>query len=193
MEEVSSKEICPADYEDKLNEKKEAYFPTHEMLIKNRFEIISEGQPTIFWKAGEKYCQGNIIQNIIIERGRKQNGVYLIAVRDTDLYKIGITKDIEKRLSQLQTSNPYEFYLMGFFVTEKCRKLESLLHQKLRLNRYKREWFKLAPENVRDISRFARNFISKPITENNKDIGHVFNIDIGLRTDQYEEVNGLPF
>lgn len=159
---VSSEDICIAEFEDEEDINEEAYFPSHEMLLKNGFEIISEGEPRIFWRAGRKFCQGNIIQSILVLEGDKQSGVYILEVRDSGLFKIGVTKDIEKRLSQLQTSNPYEFYLRDFFITPKNRELENLLHKKFRLNRYKREWFKLNHDEVIEACRFASNFIGKP-------------------------------
>lgn len=162
LEELSSIKICVADFEEKNDLREEAYYPSHEMLSKNGFECISEDEPRIFWRAGKKYCQGNLVQNIIITKGQKQSGVYIVAVRDSNLYKIGVTKDIEKRLYQLQTGNPYEFYLTEFFPTPKSRELESLLHKKFKLNRYKREWFKLTGEEVLEACYFAQEFVGKP-------------------------------
>jgi predicted GIY-YIG superfamily endonuclease len=162
LDHVSSEEICVAVFEDDEDIKQEAYFPSHEMLLKHGFEVIADDEPRIFWKAGRKFCQGNIIQRIHVEIGNKQSGVYILEVRDSSLFKIGVTKDIEKRLSQLQTSNPYEFYLWGFYVTAKHRELENLLHKKFHLKRYKREWFKLSHDELTQACSFAADFIGKP-------------------------------
>lgn len=162
LEDLSSDEICIVEFEDIDNKKEEAYYPSHEMLSKNGFECISEHEPRIFWREGKKYCQGNIVQSILIEKGQKSPGVYIIEVRDSNLYKIGVTKDIQKRLYQLQTANPFEFYLIEFFPTPKNRELESLLHRKYKLKRYKREWFKLKDEEVLEACYLARDFIGKP-------------------------------
>lgn len=156
---VSSEEICLVEYENEEDILEEAYFPSHELLVKNGFEIITDDEPRIFWKSGRKFCQGNIIQNILMLRGSKKFGVYIIEVRDTGLYKIGVTKDIKKRISQLQTSNPYEFYLIDFFVTPKSWELERILHNKYKLNRYKREWFKLNNDEITEACKFAKKFI----------------------------------
>jgi predicted GIY-YIG superfamily endonuclease len=158
---VSSEDICIAEFEDEEDIKEESYYPSHEMLVKNGFEIITENEPSIFWKEGRKYCQGNIMHRVIIQAVNNKSGVYLIEVRDSGLFKIGVTKNIEKRLSQLQTSNPYEFNLKNFFVTAQHRQLENLLHKKFQLNRYKREWFKLNSDVI-EVERFASAFIGKP-------------------------------
>ncbi len=165
LEDVSSEAICIVKFEDKEKIEKEAYFPSSDMLIKNDFEAISKNEPRIFWRAGRKFCEGNILQQIIIERNEKKQGVYIIETRDSELYKIGITKDINKRLSQLQTSNPYEFYLIDFYVTTKSRELEKLLHKKFQLKRYKREWFKLNQKELYEACNFAANFVGRPIME----------------------------
>jgi predicted GIY-YIG superfamily endonuclease len=163
MDLVSSEEICIANFEDKEGKTLDAYFPSHKMLTKNGFEFISELEPRIVWRAGRKFCQGNIMTQIILELKGKKPGVYIIEVRDTGLFKIGLTKDIKKRLSQFQTSNPYEFYLRGFFLTEKHRELEKILHTKYKLKCYKREWFKLTHKEYLQACKTANNFINKDV------------------------------
>ncbi len=187
---VSSEEICVAEFEGEDDVKQDAYFPSREMLLKNGFEVIADGEPRIFWKAGRKFCQGNIIQKILVQRGNKQSGVYILEVRDSGLFKIGITRDIEKRLSQLQTSNPYEFYLIGFYVTPKNKELENLLHKKFQLNRYKREWFKLNQIEMMQACSFAADFIGKPyIKVTQDDIDRIETSTLTIQNDNSD----LPF
>ena len=159
---VYAKEVCPLEIEEPEYKNEEAYFPSHTTLINNGFEAISEDEPMVYWKNGHKYCQGNILQRILINEGRVQEGVYIVAVQNTGLYKIGKTKDIENRLSQLQTGNPFEFYLYEFFVTIKSRELETELHRKYKRNRYKGEWYKMSEEDLSLACAFARSFIGKP-------------------------------
>lgn len=189
---VSSEAISLADFEDENESHKEAYFPSLEMLIKNGFEVITEDEPRIFWRAGRKFCQGNIIQQIIVQESNKKAGVYIIEVRDSGLFKIGITKDINKRLSQLQTSNPYEFYLFDFFITIKNRELEKLLHEKFRLNRYKREWFKLNQDEVREACKFASSFINRPFLNVSSDEAKQIETENAKMREQVEN-RDLPF
>jgi hypothetical protein len=81
---------------------------------------------------------------------------------------------------------------MGFFITEKSRELESLLHRKFHLNRYKREWFKLTPENVREARHFASEFIGKPyIYVAPEDNRESFDQDTPLQLN--EQDGNLPF
>jgi Meiotically up-regulated gene 113 len=78
--------------------------------------------------------------------------VYIIKQTEEYLYKIGYTKssDITKRLSQLQTGNPYHLEIIGSFqcagqATEKA--LHSLFSQKRKTG----EWYGLNPEDVKNI------------------------------------------
>lgn len=159
MDHVEATEVSKVIFED--NEDDE-YFPSNEMLIKNGFEIIKEEKPMIVWKDGKKYCQGDIINSIVTEKSKNKFGLYIIHTNDSNLYKIGITKNINQRIKQFETGNPFEFTLYDFFVTENCRELENLIHKRLEKNKYRKEWFKLSNEELTDVCNFARNFIGLP-------------------------------
>ncbi len=75
--------------------------------------------------------------------------VYLINAYGTDLYKIGITTgNVEKRIKQLKTGNPYELTLVNVFECEYHRKVESWMHKRYSNQREEGEWFTLKDENV---------------------------------------------
>jgi len=153
-------EICNVIFED--NEEDE-YYPSNGMLIKNGFGIIKAETPMIVWKDGKKYCQGDIVSSIITEINNTKLGLYIIYTDESpNLYKIGITKNIDKRIKQFETGNPFEFKLFDFFVAENCRELENMIHKKLEKNKYRKEWFLLNTEELKDIGNFARNFIGLP-------------------------------
>ena len=160
MELFDTTEICEVIFED--NEEDE-YYPSNEMLTKNGFEIIKAEMPMIVWKNGKKYCHGDIISSVITEINNNKLGLYIIYTGESpNLYKIGITKNITQRIKQFETGNPFEFKLFDFFVTESCRELESIVHKKLEKNKYRKEWFLLNIEELKDIGNFARDFIGLP-------------------------------
>lgn len=74
--------------------------------------------------------------------------IYLINQNDTSLYKIGISKDIEKRLKSLQTGSGISLILMKSFLTTNSFKLESSLHAYYKLKKVNSEWFELTLEDV---------------------------------------------
>jgi len=72
--------------------------------------------------------------------------VYLIGEKDNPgRFKIGSTrsKDINKRLKQLQTGSSSELYIKDFYETSYPFKLEKLLHNHFESSNIMGEWFEL--------------------------------------------------
>ena len=80
--------------------------------------------------------------------------VYLLC--DGDKFKIGMTrqKDINKRIKELQTGNPYEIWLRSYYETDKPYIIEQMMHTKYMTSKIKNEWFEL---NVNDVINFKKN------------------------------------
>jgi len=75
--------------------------------------------------------------------------VYFVAEDENGNYdylriKIGISKDIQRRLSQLSTGSPYKLKLMGWIECENDRSLEKKLHTKYVNSNTHGEWFELS-------------------------------------------------
>lgn len=66
--------------------------------------------------------------------------IYLIRAYDGK-YKIGITKNIYKRVQQLQTGNPEILTIQSQYQSEMASKIESVLHRMYRHKKIKGEWF----------------------------------------------------
>ncbi|NOH82111.1 GIY-YIG nuclease family protein [Vibrio sp. RE86] len=85
--------------------------------------------------------------------------VYFIAEDENGNYdclriKIGISKNVPKRLAQLSTGSPYKLKLMGWINTENDRDFEKSLHQKYLENNVHLEWFELGVCDVLDELKF---------------------------------------
>ena len=85
--------------------------------------------------------------------------VYLINIERTDLYKIGITrKTIKERMKSLQTGSPFKLFIIDFYETDMCQKIETILHRNFKHKKYVSEdfenligeWFQLTFEDVKD-------------------------------------------
>ena len=74
--------------------------------------------------------------------------VYLIEDLDNNRYKIGVTKDLEKRLRNLQTGNSNRIIIKESYKTEYPFKLELMLHNKFKQFRYNNEWYELESSDV---------------------------------------------
>lgn len=96
----------------------------------------------------------------------KEGYIYLLEnkIGENILYKIGYTKDLNKRLKQLETGNPGEMKIIKSFETRWGRILESIIHKIYINKKIKNEWFNLNNEQV-------NNFLNNcKITENNLNI-----------------------
>lgn len=74
--------------------------------------------------------------------------VYLLC--DGDKFKIGMTKhkDINKRIQELQTGNPYEIWIRDYYETDNPLKIEKMMHAQHASSNIKNEWFDLTAEEV---------------------------------------------
>lgn len=82
----------------------------------------------------------------------KEGHIYVFALGYDNLYKIGMTTDVKRRLTDLQAANPKLACVFSSMVRD-MRKAEKSIHKCLRQNRVERELFTL--KNF-DISKFER-------------------------------------
>ena len=76
--------------------------------------------------------------------------IYIIG-SDNPPYKIGISKDPEKRLRNIQTGHPYKLKILELRETnaKRTRLLESVIHKHLDNYRMKGEWFNIPLEDAK--------------------------------------------
>lgn len=69
--------------------------------------------------------------------------IYLLSAEfdDKTLYKIGISHNVERRIKELQTGNPYKIVLKEKFKTPYAFKIEAALHRRYKIDNIKGEWF----------------------------------------------------
>jgi len=90
---------------------------------------------------------------------KRQYKIYLIHLKNTSLYKIGISLNPNKRVKQLQTGTPFELLLISVFESDFPFKTEKVLHnsytsKKISENfnydfdHLKGEWFNLTAQDV---------------------------------------------
>jgi len=70
--------------------------------------------------------------------------VYLIKNTEDDTYKIGIAKQPNQRLKQLQTGNSAELIIIETYQTDISSKIEKVLHRNYGTSRKCGEWFTLS-------------------------------------------------
>ncbi len=70
--------------------------------------------------------------------------IYLIRCVENNFYKIGISKNIERRLKQIQTSSPDKIYLVHKYQSQHASKIEKALHSFFKAYHRNNEWFELS-------------------------------------------------
>jgi len=84
-----------------------------------------------------------------VEPKAVKGSVYFFRVKDSDLFKIGITKGkVAGRLYGIQTSCPYPIELYASYRTTKFQEDEAELHDRFQDRRTVGEWFELDPSEI---------------------------------------------
>lgn len=98
-----------------------------------------------------------------LEREPKSRAGWLYVVEGAPgLFKIGISRDVARRVMQLQTANPTTLRLLARFPVPDARSLERDLHARLTNRRVRNEWFQLSPEDVQQLLSAAATASNLP-------------------------------
>lgn len=88
--------------------------------------------------------------NVVQKHEHPKGGVYIVRCSASGLFKIGTSKNIQKRISQLQTSSPGTLDTIAIIPCEKS--LEKKLHSMFSSRRVRGEWFDLSESDLLYIS-----------------------------------------
>lgn len=92
----------------------------------------------------------------------KKSNVYLLKVSPDGIYKIGVAKNVNRRVKQLQTGNPEKIEIIRVFPTNYPFKIESYLHRKHSYNHVQGECYYMSEQDIKDFdetcSLCERNF-----------------------------------
>lgn len=82
---------------------------------------------------------------------------FIYVLKSDKYYKIGIAKEVAKRMRELQTGDPVKhlFVCSSFF--ENAPKFESRLHEAFHEYRVGGEWFELPPEKLEELIEILEN------------------------------------
>jgi predicted GIY-YIG superfamily endonuclease len=83
--------------------------------------------------------------------------VYIINT-GKNLYKIGKTQDLQKRLASYHTHLPVMFRVIRQYAAENMTELEECLHILFQHKRVKGEWFELSKDDLVICDNIARNY-----------------------------------
>lgn len=77
--------------------------------------------------------------------------VYIIEALNSGNFKIGFSKDVNKRIKQLQTSNANDLELYHCYESEFATTIEAKIHRTYQHLRLSGEWFSLNKDILNDI------------------------------------------
>ena len=83
--------------------------------------------------------------------------VYVLACNDFKYLKIGMTKNLKQRMSNLQSGCPFDLFLFLTIRTNQPREVETYLHNELSRFRVRGEWYSLNDEQLLFLEKFSRN------------------------------------
>ena len=72
------------------------------------------------------------------------NKIYLIKSLNEGIYKIGVSKNPNKRLKEVQTGNPAPVEIIQLYESEIAYKIETALHNRYSHYNTHGEWFELS-------------------------------------------------
>jgi hypothetical protein len=106
-------------------------------------KILHRDYPAVFEKKGIRFKEGAVVDDIYTAATDNIAGLYVLQMRDTEFFKIGVTTNLRNRISSLKTANPIRFTVTCFVEIKEPSRLESKLHFQFRKNRQEGEWFRL--------------------------------------------------
>jgi len=78
---------------------------------------------------------------------------YLYLIKCQQYYKIGVANDVESRLAQLSTGNPFPLEVETIYEFENAEIVERAVHQKLKSKRVRGEWFELTYDDTVELHK----------------------------------------
>lgn len=90
--------------------------------------------------------------------------IYLIFIPELNVSKIGVAKNSNRRLKQLQTGCPYRIDLKKVYKSEMAYKTEKILHRQFSTKKVDQqdynltgEWFQLEIDQIIDFENICRD------------------------------------
>ena len=113
--------------------------------------------------------------------------VYII--QSNNEVKIGVAKNVKKRMQGIQTSNQYALKLIGIKETDDDYFLEKKIHDYLRDYRIRGEWFKLSENKMNSvINKFNFDIVQPYILDDDdyNNLADAFDLKLKLQKLGYE-------
>lgn len=81
---------------------------------------------------------------------------YIYLIQCQKFFKIGIANDVQTRLAQLSTGNPFPLTVISSYGFQNAEVVEKALHQKFEGRWERGEWFSLIPPEIDDFNQICK-------------------------------------
>lgn len=116
--------------------------------------LLNEGEldlEAIAFAIPEMYEQTEPKRVLYRRKNERRGTVYIIKSSESNLYKIGHTRDVYQRIANLQTASGLPCSLVHQIVCEDRQQLERRIHQMFSSKRVRGEWFDLSEDDLKVI------------------------------------------
>jgi hypothetical protein len=87
----------------------------------------------------------------VISKDASGGFLYLLQLGDTDIFKIGVSKNVDERIKQLQAKCPLPLTEIHRWYGDDYEYAEFIFHNCFSHKRIKNEWFRLSPKDIRTL------------------------------------------
>jgi hypothetical protein len=99
--------------------------------------------------------------------------VYIIQNTSTNIYKIGVSDNVDMRIKNLQTANGFPLLIIDKFICNNAFNMENQIHKLLKEYKLTGEWFILTQEDLDNVRKMIKELIiqdEKNIPTKNKPV-----------------------
>lgn len=99
------------------------------------------------------------IQNANKTNSKKfpNSSIYIIKIKDTDYYKIGVSQNYHRRIRDISNSMPFVVELLYIKNHDEAYKIETQIHKTIETKYIKSEWFQLSGDDYKSVLNILSN------------------------------------
>lgn len=102
-----------------------------------------------FWKGQTELMVSNARK--VNSKARPDGFLYFIKLKGFDIYKIGVTSNLKRRLYDIDSNSPFGVKLIDSFFFKNVYEMEEMIHDNLKGNNLRKEWFKIDSDYLKVI------------------------------------------
>jgi len=142
-----SKLLCMISRTKKADLIRKYYIDLEKLIIKYKEEIVNNLNKQLNIKNNN---------NELIEKNKEQGLIYILKVED-EVYKIGYTSEIKKRMKQYNVGKVYELPIVFIFKIDDIKNVEKCIKENLKRYQYKNktEIYKINLEFIKDTVEYC--------------------------------------